>query len=289
MNKVFVLIFLLLSSCQFGPGGLASSLDLNVVVKLTPYTSKDSVVPSNRRPIIFPNGGRKVCRPYPYRVRDIRSILNLKEEGERAVKREDNLLEELFRGREEPESTVSSASNEPVRLEVGENWLKFGLVIANHNTGKNDEGESRNFFLIIESISYNAFARYQGQDFSHSGSITSGYCDSNAEGGEIPPFLYLVTPGDQVNYKPSSKNPLENLTIYISGFPIVDRSSQPSSSLQQRIQGGGNLQEFYRPRDIKVIPKYEVELTLVGYFINRLGKEPIGFERRFSFYSTSLK
>ena len=285
MNKAFVLIFLLLNSCLIGQGsGLNSKID----VAMVPYTSADKVIRDDRKLAIFLKGGRQVCRPSPFKARDFRTALKLKSEKV-FTQLEDKFLDELFRVGEESGSTTSSASNKAVYLDVGDNWLKFGLVIANHNTGTevvNNKKTSKNFFLIIDSIKYNAKARYGKQEFSHAGNINPGYCDTNAEGGETPSFLYLVTPGTQVNYRPLSRNPLENLTIYISGFPIIDRSSQPSFSQQQGIQGGGvNLQGFYSQGDIRKIPEYSVELTLLGYFITKSGaKVPgPGFDYRFSF------
>ena len=295
MNKVFALAFLLLSSCQFGQGGLASVLGSNVRVKPVPYSSSDKVTSIDRRAIINLKGGRKICRSSPFRARDFRSVLEKVEQESGSVKLEDKFLDELFKVGEESGNAASSTSKATL-LEVEDNWLKFGLVIYNANRGTkkvNNKEQSRNFFLVIDSITYNATAVYEKQAFSHAGNIDPGYCDSSAEGGEAPPFLYFIPPNKRVDYKPLSNNPLENLILFISGFPIIDRSSQPSFSQQQRIQsasgqgGGSSQQEFYSSRKIRVIPKYTVELTLRGYFITKSGEQVAGFTKRVRLYTKS--
>lgn len=263
---------------------------------VAPYGADDEVRPS--RPIIRLKNitGTGICRRYPFTIRQARE--NLEESG---LKQE--FIDEFF-GEQESESEERS-NNDPVRTNVEGNWLKFGLWIANKN----------NFYLVIDSLIYNATAIHKGQSFSHTGTIESSYCDNS-------PFLYFIPPNHKAPYEPFSRNPLRNLTVFISGFPIIDRSNQPSYNQQQRTQnvgrqfgiqgfgqeagsnqqgaatggtqfggqqglGGQQQNQVYGPNEIIVIPDYTVELTLRGYFMTKSGIPISDFVKRTRFLTQS--
>ena len=293
--------FFIFSSCQIGQGGNSSVLSSNVHIIVAPYGEGDKVFSS--KPIIFLKGGQKICRRRPFRASEARTTLQ-------SAGLEEDFLDEFFDEEDEQRGgpgDTERQTNDPVEVDMGDNWLRFGLFIANENKGKN------NFFLVVDSLVYNATAIYKGQVFSHSGNIDSGYCDS--EEGETAPYLYLIPPNQKITYSPQSKNPFHNLTILIDGFEILDRSDQASYSQQQRIQnaqqqlGGqsfGNQQlgqnqqtgqnqpigqdqqnQSYGPNEIIVIPDYTVELILRGYFMTKSGNPIASFVKRTQFWTTS--
>ena len=148
----------------------------------------------------------KFCRNRPFRFRDAQKVL--KDAG-----LEQDTLDLLFNIEEGETEEVERTRSDAVRVQVGENWLKFGLWIANGNKGEN------NFFLVIENIIFQSAAVYKGQAFSHGGNVDAGYCDSGSDGGgDIAPYLYLIPPNQKIFYSPLSDNPFHNLTIYIDGF-----------------------------------------------------------------------
>ena len=305
MNRLCLifLLFFLLSSCQFGQWGRAAILSAGIRVVVEPYVQGGKVF--SGKPVLYADeGGEKICRSRPFRSGKARKTLE--KEGV-----EDDFLDELFgeEGEDVTESeTVNLRRNESVRVDVGENWLEFGLSIANTN-----KGENRNYFLIIDKLSYTAIARYKGQIFETHGTLDGSYCDSSSAGGDTTPFLYLIPPNSTIEYRPDSANPFANLKIYISGFDIIDRSEQLSSSAQRRIQsnqnnqnnqngqsgvGGGGQQGFqnnqqdtenqnYGPHEIIVVPDYNVELTLRGRFVTKTGIRVAGFVKRLSFFTQS--
>ena len=248
--------FFVLISCQIGSSG--SALSSRVLVR---------VAPSSIRPIQL-TGGRKVCRPRPYSNFDARRALK---EGSGLSLSKDFLDSFFGEGSQTAPPDHGIRQNQPVRIDVGDNWLEFGLEILNGNRGEN------NYFLMIKNINYNALAIHQKQVFTLSGTVGSDQC-----GG--PPYLYLIPPGQKIIYSDLSENPFHNLTLFLSGFPIIDRSNQPSPSLQSRAQnigqqgqgtgsvssrrGTNSLQsDFYSPNEIIEIPRYTVELTLRGDFM----------------------
>ena len=280
MSKFFLFFCILFyTSCQWESDS-RSVLSSNIHVVVAPYGPEDKIKPS--KPFILTSGGHKVCRPSPFRFRDAKNIL--KDAG-----LEQNALDLLFNIEEEGTEEVGPTRPGAVRVQVGENWLKFGLWIANRNKGKN------NFFLVIENIIFKATAVYRGEPLRpHSGNVDAGYCDSGSGGGEIAPFLYLIPPNSKSAYSSISNNPLENLTIYIDGFPIIDRSNELSFTQQQRLQrlaeGGQGLTEgsqgrnqIYGSDEIRVIPDYTVELTLIGYFMTKSGIQMAPFSKRVKF------
>ena len=264
MNRFFAgLLFLIscffvLSSCQIGSSG--SILSSKVLVR---------VAPSRIRPINL-TGGKQVCRPRPFSNFDARKAL--KENSGLSLSKD--FLDSFFgEGSQTAPPDYGERQNQPVRVDVGDNWLNFSLEFVNGNQGEN------NYFLMIKNINYNALAIYKKQVFKLSGTVGSEQC-----GG--PPYLYLIPPARKIIYSPLSENPFENLTIFLSGFPIIDRSNQLSPSLQNRArnieqQGQGvasvSLQDSsYRPNEIIVIPRYTVELTLRGDFIKKSDESATG-------------
>ena len=297
MNRISYLFFLFLSasSCQIGTGG-TSALSSNVHVIVAPQGVGDKIF--SRRPIIFINGSRQACRPHSFRISEARNVL--KKEGV-----ETEFLDNFFgidsnevegdegegQNQEEPRSGKSI-------INVGDNWLKFGLWISNTNAGKN------NFFLVIDNLTYSATATYKRVPYTHSGNISSGYCEGST------PYLYFVPPKRKVTYQPLSRNPFHNLTIFLEGFPLLDRSSESSIQQQRRVQslqqvgatntGIGSVlghhnntpnstedKLTYSSNEIKVIPEYTVELTLSGYFMTKSGQPVANFVKRVQFFTQS--
>ena len=244
------LSFFVLSSCSIGGGANQSLLSSRVRVYVNPSGEGDRV--KFNKPTIFISESREICRSAPLSIRDIRVEL----EGSGI---EEDFLD-IFVG-ELPEQAESREEEkiEPVRKATGRRWLKFGLTIANHNGS--DSHPRDNYFLVIENISFTAEAvsTYKKEKLTYNGSI-DGDCGSSF------PFLYFVPPGKQVNYKPLSLNPLDNLTLFISGFPIIE----PSDSQEGKNKGPSRT----------VIPNYTVRLNFYGYFMTKSGTRIATFEKR---------
>ena len=118
----------------------------------------------------------------------------------------------------------------PVTTSVTGVYIQFGLIVINGS------GET----LVIDTVSVTGRAVYNGQIFNHSTSLNSGYCGL--------PFFYVAADGEALTYHPLSDNPLENLTLYMGGFPVVD-----------------SLEEG---QPVIVIPGYDMELTFMGWFFS---------------------
>ena len=251
--------FLLMSSCIFG-GSSGGALSANVDIIVAPYGAKDTRFAGN--PIIFLSPGQKICRFYPYRAYTARAEL-------KASGLKEDFLDILFGTTEEREEPIGSG--EAVRVNVSENWLEFGLFIQNKNKGENA------YHLLVRTLSFIATARCGEEEFEHSGEITAAdYCLSESE--ENPPFLYFIPSGKAVRYRSVSKNSFENLRIYLSGFPIVDRSGEVSTSISN---------PSCKPNQIRAIPDYNVELVLIGEFISNTGNTVGEFIKRTSFFTRS--
>lgn len=267
LNKI-LLPFLCLatfSSCDFRLDGNSSVLSANVHVVVAPYG--EGSVKISSQPVILLTGGEKVCRPRPFVNSE--AVTVLKEES-----LTENFLEDLFGeeggGEGGAEVRADSSRNEPVKTSVGDNWLEFGLWISNANKGRNS------YFLIIRNIIWVASANYRRETLSASGNVDAGYCEG-------PPFLYLVPPNRKVTYSPESSNPLHNLTIFLDGFNIIDRSGEPSPLLGVRASETGGVRYSYSPNEIIVIPSYTVQLTLRGYFLTKSGVQVAPFVKRVYF------
>ena len=280
----FCLACLSFSSC-LGSSGLSSK---DVRVAVVAFHSNSDVQTASGAPYIRTKGTRQICRWRPFRQRKARDQL-LQEGVDKEV-----LDDYLFPIKEEEEELSESyeiIQEDPVYLQVGDNWLRFGLQITNMT----------DFVLIIDTIRYQARAKCGSQVFSHSGEFNFGYCSGG--GGDEAPYLYLVPPagttGKQVNYFPQSANPFDNLTLYIDGFPILDRTGEASQSFQSHFEDTGVAgtsgstdvtgERECQPNKTIVIPRYTVELTLVGYFMLPRGGEQAGhFQKRITFPTTAL-
>ena len=260
-------------------------------VEVVAFHSNSNVQTSSGRPYIRAKGTRKYCRFRPFKQKLVREqLVNI------GVSKE-VVRDYLFQIEEENSETGSNEENEaeekPVYLQVDDNWLSFGLQIINLTQ----------LVLIIDTIRYQARGKCGSQVFSHSGEIASGYC--SGDGGDSAPYLYIVPPagttGRQVNYYPQSANPFDNLTLFISGFPIVDRSGDPSKVLQNAFGTGGNTASTAtasagtggrecQPNEIIVIPQYTVELTFIGYFMvpKGEGEQAGNFRKRISFITQQI-
>ena len=119
----------------------------------------------------------------------------------------------------------------PVKTSVSGIYIHFGLVIINGNSEET---------LVIDTVSINGRGAYNGQTFNYSKSLNAGYCGL--------PFFYVVAPGEDLSYHPLSENFLENLTLYMDGFPVVDSTREEEPQI--------------------VIPEYDIELTLMGWFVS---------------------
>ena len=295
---VFCFLLLAPASCQLYSGQTSSTLSAKVTVVSLPYGAGDSIRPSS--PVVFLSGGALPCRPEPVDVSKVRQSLESKisssGSGDRLAP---GVFEDLFGDVEEDgEVDLADGQRDPVIKDVGENWLKLGLYIGNGN-----QGVGKNFWLIVENISFRAVARHRGFICIHQGNLDSGQCEDGV------PFLYVVPPGLSVTYKPKSRNhPLENLTLYIEGFPIVDRSQEFSPDLarqageeSQGSAGGcqedssalGGLQNqqeslnLFGRQSVKVIPPYTVELTLHGFFVDKNGDRVAAYVGRTRFSTIS--
>ena len=293
---VSLCLFLLITSCRFSGTqnhgeGLYSS---RVQVVVAPFGEQDVLRPA--RPILFFTGDKtsnQICRPQLPDYQNIRESLVASGIGR-------GVLPEIYNLDEQEDTTTETETetarrNEAVYETVSGGYLKFGLFIGNFNTGV-----GKNASLVVDSIVYNARARYKNQVFSVSNTVSEGYCNS--------PILYFVPPGKRVDYRPKSKNPLENLTIYLTGFEVVDNTLKPSRALEIKNSIVGSLSnraddsssasslsldssgdssnsdeylDFGEP--ILVIPDYTVELVLRGYFILADGTRLTEFVKRVSF------
>ncbi len=173
-------------------------------------------------------------------------------------------------------------------------WTKIGLFISNHN---------EEAFLAIQDLIFTGKGRLGDQTYEYSQSVSVGYCDTTS-------FLYLVPPRRQVEYKPHSRNPFHNLTIYIDGFERVENQSEGSGGSsrdldQQTSQGsspissalgssslGGQggisrLSEQQLGPTTFSIPDYDVNITAIGYFMLEDGSLIASFQKTFSFSTIS--
>ena len=273
-----------LSSCLLGGGREGSR---NVSVKVVAFHENSSLRTASGRPYIRRTASQRgeICRWRPFELRDVRSQL-LKEGIDEEV------LDEYLLHREEgteEEEGAERETREPVYMSTGENWIKFGLQIINFSP----------YVLIIHTVSFNAKARCGSQIFEHSGEINTGYCSVQ---GDNAPYLYIVPPtkyndrrepiGPMVHYRPLSSNAFDNLTLILDGFPIVDRTREPSKSLQNAFQtntspsttaGAGApaaalaVERECQPDKTIVIPRYTIELTLIGYYLLPKAAEEVSY------------
>ena len=307
MKNIIVLLFFLfacLPSCL----GLFSFSANDVKVKVAAFHSDSIVSTASGWPYIRTKGTRQICRWRPFTVRKVRSQLK------KYVGFNEDTLNKYFFPEDEEEGAGESTEAEsnrsiegrPVYHQAENYWTKFGLVIQNETE----------FVLVIDTIRYYAKARCGDEILEHSGEFDSSYCSS--EDGTTP-YLYVVPPagtGTQVSYIPQSSNPFHNLTLVIDGFPVIDRTDQPSKELENAFRvstaesrntfnNSGSQKKECQPDETIVIPGYTVELVLIGYFIvpdkprddlsdegdrdEREGAEQVGqFDKRVTFQTTTF-
>ena len=266
MTKFLTVPFLLffLSSCNFqGDTGLTSQIAVRVVAQ----HSDSFIRTASGRPYIRLQGGRRICRVRPFNIDNIRESLIISGVSS------DILNSNFFRessGEETAEGVEgSSSSNEerpstdPVYYDVAENWIEFGLQIANPTE----------FILVINKIRLNGVGRCGGKVYTYSGEEKgTEYCSENGF-----PALYIVPPGTEVNYHPESLKAFDNLKLYFSGFEIEDRRGDFSRRLQNQTEESKTQGEVSNPtantascqpqREDYAIPTYQMELNLLGYFL----------------------
>ena len=272
MSKAITFYCLLfIAGCAAGSG--ANSANVEVIVN--PYGAGDSF----RRavPIVTIPPAEKTCRPKSYSAQELRD--NLSGSGLLSDEGVNRFFGEPVAEETELTPEIRQERNKPIRESVAGGWTKIGLSIGNNSQ----------FFLVIDTLSWQATGYHDGQAYSSQGNLGDGYC-SGSEGGF--PFLYFVPPQRKILYKPQNRDsPLENLTLYLSGFPVVDRSGEPSVRAAQILsQGGGEASpaQAVRPGGQLIdIPNYNVDLVLTGYFLNQDGQiMTSGFSKRVSFNVT---
>ena len=150
---------------------------------------------------------------------------------------------------------LSEVATGPVKTSVSGAWMRFGLIVGNKW-----EKEVTNYTVVIDHLTLMARGKHDQQVFNHVRTLRSGYCGM--------PFLYVVPPGNTVDYRPLSDDPMENLTLYLDGIPVVE--------------------SIERNQPIKIIPEYEMEFTLMGWFISEDGSLVQPFFKRLGLHTPSL-
>lgn len=149
-----------------------------------------------------------------------------------------------------------SATGAPAKTNVSGAWMQFGIILGNPNTGTDN-----NYTLVIDQVILRAQGKYDQQELSYVKIIRArDYCGA--------PFLYVVSPGNILEYQPFSDNPLENLTFYLDGIPVVESIEEDEL--------------------VKIIPDYEMEFTLMGWFVSEDGSS-VDFVRKVGITTSSLR
>ena len=270
-SSVFLFLgFFPLISCK-PPNDFSSQ----VQVAVFGFGQGDAV--KSRDPIIYETESMQICRPGPVDLEKIESLLKKQAQkqnprninrGSNPSDKDSDVLELLNitptetggTGTEDGNVTENQERNKAIKTDVRKYWAKFGLRIFNGNPEYN---------LIVTDITFRANAQYRKQNLQHTVNISSGYC-------ETPGFLYIVPPGSQIEYTPYSSNSLANLTLYVSGFPVVDTTTQsdPASPSAGEIAGAsssGPPPSLLPSRCPIIIPRYNGIISLNGYFITPRG------------------
>ena len=260
----FFVSFIFIGSCSFGGGASnffgkeckkTGSLEGNVAILILPYGKGSVLQPRKPRLAYSPEGEEVPCRPERPDLEDIRDVEALK------------VIAKLLLGDEEEidsEGNQREGRDEPVNVSVSGGWIKLGLLISNNNTGP-----SRNHTLRINRIEIhgNGNCEQEGQPSCvFHRTITSGYCEL--------PFLYLVPPCSSVEYRPLDNDPLHNLSLYVDNIPIIDASTLPER--ENKLPGGVTL----------ILPRYKVEVLLIGDFLLADGTAIQPFRKRIRFTTT---
>ena len=238
---VFRFVFLALSFSCFPGGGIGGrGLSRNVLVIPLPYGRGDVIQPRRPRVTYSLQEETVPCRREYPNLRSIRDKTDLDVIA-------NILLEDLIQEEEARDPQQRAERREPVNVSVSGGWIKMGLLIDNKNTGV-----GRNYTLLVERLEYSADGQCEKEGLppckTHD-TITSGYC--------VLPFLYLVPSGKRVDYKPLSNDPLHNLTIYLDGLKVVDRTRLEEREGEDPLPGGVSL----------ILPKYKITMTLMGSFL----------------------
>ena len=266
------LAFLTLTACP--EAGEEGGFTSQVRVAVFGYGKGDAVRSASA--IIYDTASTQICRPYPVDLEKIEAILESQKKkklnrSSRSSDEDSDALDLLNinpteTGGTDTEGggvTLNPQRKEAIKTEVGKYWTKLGLRIVNGNTKHN---------LIITDITFTGIARYRNQNLPFSDSITAGnYC-------ETPGFLYFVPPHEQIEYTPYSTNSLANLTLYISGFPIIDATTQqtttsPSAGEIAGVSNSNAPPPLIFSRCPIIVPRYSVRMRLRGYFITANGSK----------------
>ena len=302
MKRLFLIfiLFFFLASCLIGGGAGSNS----VRVQVAAFHQNSALRTGSGQPYIRLSPSREICRWRPFKLENVREQLLTTGIAKEIL---DDFLfyretegAEGAEGEERETSSYGPEVGKPVYIETGENWTKFGLQITNLTK----------YVLIIDTVRFEAKARCGSQIFEHSGEHSAGYC--SREGDEAP-YLYIVPPVKRddkgnpthpmVNYHPRSSNAFDNLTLIFDGFPIVDRTKEASKNFQNAFKSPGTntptglsgtesagsaTERECQPNKTIAIPKYDIELILVGYFLLPRSVEQVGsFTKRIHF-STSV-
>lgn len=270
-------------SCSFTGGNVSK-----VRIIANPYGEGDEIRTGDF--IVYVNGGSFNCRPSTPDINTIRPFL---QKNGLLGKANSGLLDILGLEVETSETAETDTSGtsakeekEPVKVEVGEGWLKLGFEIRNNS----------DHHLIVTDIVFNAVGEYKGEIFPYQNNISIGYCDS--------PFanaLYFVPKKSIVEYKPASKDILTNMAIYIDGFPFINRITGEGAGGRraapaETAQGEGTsgpLSPLTADPDIArgcfiSVPRYRMEVLFRGYFVTSKGSRLSAFGYRLFFGTKSL-
>ena len=292
---IFSSIFYLLIGCAFITGGAGTYFASQVGVIVAPFGEGDEVLP--KRPLIFLKGGDFSCRP---KAPTEESIVEDVDKWNIS----DQVFQDVFgievedgelRIEDGTGAGTDDESEEAITESVSDNWLKLGLLIGN----KSD------YFLVIEDIVFTGVGTHKKERFTFTDNISSGYCGSNV--------LYTIPPKITVRYKPRSSNSFENLTLYVDGFEIIDRTEDDndlriSSNPNQQGTSSGSNASFGREglvgnvlgqsgtsnnipikgdQDLLIIPDYSLRMILLGYFLTPNGSRVASFRKSVIFSTQS--
>ena len=291
------LVFCLSASCIPWPWGLQSE-DVRVIVE--PFGDGDEIRPGV--PLLRFNAPTlPTCRPAPLTDRSLRAIFSnigfdVNQEGgigDILGLREPGAAGGGATGAGPADEEERERQRLPVIVQgIGNGWVKFGLYISNGRNFSNSANRKEHLLLVITDLFVTASARVGERVETFAGNVGSDYCAS--EGQLRLDFLYLVPGGKAVKYRPDSNNPLENLTIYLSGFPVIDNRQQAEAVPGAEDGAGGGAGAAAAGNNSLVgnciiyVPRYRVRLTLSGYFMTSSGTKVQNFNHRTVFHTTSL-
>ena len=227
LSALFCFSLFLFHSFGFAQSQETPSDRVDIFISPYPYGHGD--LSDFFRGVIFSEKETRPCRPVP-----VDSVKLGKIPG----------LQRIFKGGEEISQNSLHTS---VNISEPGGWMAFGLSILNHN---------EDYDLTVELMSLSAQSVGEDEVLNHGRTVAGGYCGL--------PFVYFVPAGKSLTYKPLSDNPLENLTVYIGGFPVSRRSNSLSVT----------------------VPGYQMDLTLLGRFVSESDIQP--FLKRIRFHGQSV-